>query len=267
VKNTKDLVLGEKIKALVYGRSGSGKTFGALTFPRPLVFDFDEGIATARNPLFVTKYGKKDILYERFGDVTTKRGVVEQPRAFDDACTFLDKMLSPEHIGTFDTIIIDSATTLTDLAMNKGVVILGSNKLSQSFNQAKLSGLLTPKMQDYQASRSLVEQFIDLVKAADKHIVLICHEYQVLNEETGVVQAITPLLTGKSREAIPLKFDEVWNLRVSGTIATRKRGLCTEDDGIRQCRSRTGIPMDTPFEWNEIQKAVEAIRVTQTQNT
>ena len=73
--NTRDWVPGDKIQALVYGKSGVGKTFGALSFPRPVVMDFDKGIATARNPVFVEKYGIRDIEYEQFAEKKYRPGL------------------------------------------------------------------------------------------------------------------------------------------------------------------------------------------------
>ena len=47
--NTKDLTFDAlKLKVLVYGESGTGKTLFAGTFPKPLFFDFDGGMLTLR---------------------------------------------------------------------------------------------------------------------------------------------------------------------------------------------------------------------------
>ena len=81
----------------------------------------------------------------------------------------------------------------------------------------------------------------------------------------GPVEAYVPLLTGRSVQAIPLMFDEVYNSR------TRPKGLATEyylqttPDGLRACGSRLGIPNEIPNNWDSIKAALDSIRAAQTQ--
>jgi len=259
LKNTEDWEPGERVQLLVYGPSKSGKTFGALTFPRPCVMDFDRGIATANNPDFIKLYGKRKVLYEQFYDTKrVKGGVVMNHNAFDDACRFFDEMMSDDKRDMFDTWVVDSGTTLSDAALNKAIVLLGSGTFkgisSKTHEEAKKHGLVVPKIQDYGSERSLVEQFVDMLLGADKHLVFICHEKVITNSD-GVVTAVTPLLTGKGVEAVCLRFDEVYNLQVKGNAATRTRRLLTDSDGIRVAGSRYGIPSDIDWSWDSINAA------------
>lgn len=93
LKTLGEYIASSKIKALVYGRSKVGKTFGAGTFPRPCFMDFDSGIATLTGADFIKKHGvKKDVIYEQFHERgLTARGVPQTANAFDDGCRFFDK--------------------------------------------------------------------------------------------------------------------------------------------------------------------------------
>ena len=47
--NTKDISIEDlRLKVLVYGKSGTGKTTFACSFPKPYVFDFDNGMLSQR---------------------------------------------------------------------------------------------------------------------------------------------------------------------------------------------------------------------------
>ena len=262
--NIKDWQADEKLKILLIGPYKSGKTWGALTFPRPNVIDFDHGISVGRNPEFIKKYGLRNIEYEQFKEKSVDaRGVAKTHNAFDDACKYFDKWMSPANRDNFDTWIIDSGTTMSEAAATKAMILLGGSTfgkpLSQTHAQAIASGLVIPKIQDYGAERSMVEQFVDMVKDTDKHVVFICHEAQRINDE-GIVTEILPMLTGKSAQAIPLKFDEVWMLKIQKKGTEYVRTLQTKADSIRRCGSRTGLPDGTSWEWDAIQAELTKLR-------
>lgn len=266
----------DPVQILVYGKAKTGKSWGALTFPRPVVFDFDRGVATARNPDFVAKHGQRWIFYETFAEKNMKRGVPLSANAFDDACRYFDEWMKPKgkwvspsdgktyEVGRdqFDTLIIDSGTTLSELAQYKAVIVLGGMKLSKTHEQAMSSGLLIPRIQDYGSERSLVEQFTDMIKDSGKNVVMICHEKEMVNE-AGSVTDIVPLLTGKSSEVIPLKFDEVYNLRIKKQGSEVVRYLQTQPDGIRKVGTRYGMPDGSLWNWDTVQAALQSIKAKQ----
>lgn len=269
--NIMDWTPDEKWRSLVFAPSKTGKTFGAGTYPRPNVMDFDKGIAVFRNPEFVSKYGLRSIEYEQFTEKkVNNRGIVLSYNAFDDACRYFDAWMNPKgakwtgsdgkvtecHPDKFDTWVVDSGTTLSELAMNKAIVLLGGKQLamaSKTHEQAINTGLVYPKQQDYGSERSMVEQFIQMIKDTDKHFVLICHE-KVLSNDDGTVTGRVPLLTGKGVEAVCLKFDEIYYLKTKKHGTERKRMLMTHTDGIIKAGTRYGIPDDTPWEWDALDR-------------
>jgi hypothetical protein len=279
----------DPVQILVYGASKTGKTAGAITAPRPVVFDFDRGIATARGEWFINKYGMRWIFYETFHEKSMIKGVPLAHNAFDDACRFFDEWMKPSgrwqsltdgkkyDVGReqFDTWVIDSGTTLSEVAMTKAVMIMGKMGLSKTQAHGISEGIIIPKVQDYGSERSLVEQFIDMVKTSGKNLILLCHEKTLMKEDSDVVTAVVPMLTGQSAEKVPLKFDEVYNLRIKqvgsdeakvlGT--TMKRYLQTEADGLRKVGSRYGIPNESLWNWDTVQKALTKIKETQRSQT
>lgn len=260
--NTRNLVPGSNMQIMVFGPSKSGKTFGALTFPRPNVLDFDKGIAVVRNPDFVKKYGIVSVEYEQFTESNLSKGVAVTHNAFDDACRYFDKWMKPDKRDTFDTWVIDSGTTLADMAMNKAIIVLGSQSppLSKTHQTAVQTGVLTPKQQDWGSERSLTEQFVDMVKGSGKHVVLICHQKEKMNDKGDTVVEICPLLTGKGVEAISLKFDEIYYLKVKGNPPDQKRVLYTQQTGLIKCGSRLGIPHETEWSYPALEQALNQIR-------
>lgn len=260
--NLKDFQNTATLRILVYGRSGSGKTFGAGTFPRPVFLDFDKGIATLRNPDFVTKYGTPDIIYEQFTEKhTAKGGVVSKHNAFDDATLFYEAMMKADKVDTFDTWVIDTATSLSEIALNKALIFMGQNKLSQTHQTAMIQGVVVPKLQDYGAERSLIEQFVAMVLGSGKHVVLLCHEKE-LYEGDSVVGRV-PLLTGKGVEAICAQFDEVYNLQPVRRGQDIVRSLVTEQVGRNMAKSRLGIPTGTEWNWPAIKAKLDQISAAQ----
>lgn len=253
---------GKRIKCLVYGRFKTGKTFGAGTFPRPNVLDFDRGIGTLANPDWRAKYGNRSIEYKQFTETDkTAAGVVKVAKALDDASRYFDEWMRPGKRDQFDTWILDSGTSLSQMAQNKAIMLMGDKSftgpkvMSVTHASAMRHGMVFPKIQDYGAERSIVDQFVQMILDTDKHFVFICHEKELTNDD-GATTAIVPLLTGKGVDEISLKFDEVYNLRIRKVGPSMVRELLTEPDGIRYVGSRAGVPTGTLWDYDSVVAAL-----------
>ena len=44
IKKATELQISKTVKMMIYGQAGMGKTTLALSMPRPLLFDFDNGV-------------------------------------------------------------------------------------------------------------------------------------------------------------------------------------------------------------------------------
>lgn len=269
--------LTKHIKALVYSRSGLGKTFGAGTWPRPNFIDCDRGIKVLANPEFIKLHGfKKDLLYEQFVERNLNaRGVPTQHNAFDDVCRYFDACMKAQpnewrsHDGTkttvgrdlFDTWVVDTGTSLSAYALFKSIVLLGGTfkgVSSGTLDEALKHGLIFPKIQDYGSERSLVEQFIAMLYDTEKNVLFLCHEKE-MTDKGGDLTGIVPLLTGKGVEAISLMFDDVWNLRVRKQGPETIRYLQTRTDGLRSAKSRAGYPDGMLWDYAVIAKEHEKL--------
>lgn len=264
-----DLSSSAAFTCLVYGRFGTGKTAGAATFPRPIILDFDRGTKTLKNVALELKYGyaKNVVHFETFREKRVQRnGVPISHNAYDDACRYFEAWMkeggewegTPTGPSLFDTWVIDSGSTLGDYARNKAIILMGGERLSLTHDKAKASGLVLPKVQDFGAERALVEQFIGVVLDSGKNVVLTAHEKTEWSGEgtSERITGIVPMFTGQSVEKIPLKFDEVYNLRTKKEGPNVVRYLQTVPDGIRACRSRLGVPDGTLWEYGSIMKTL-----------
>lgn len=264
--STSDLIIDDKIKVLVFGEFKSGKTFGALTFPRPNVLDFDHGIRTLLNPEFVKKYGVKQVLYHQPTRNLDAKGVPKDYNALDDACRYFDEWMKPGKVDQFDTWVIDSATTLIEASTDKAIMLLGNNQFkgggSNTYKEAQTYGLLLPKKQDYGAERSMTEQIVRMVVDSGKHVVVICHE-RIKSDDDGTVTGIVPLLTGKSQQDIPIMFDEVYRLVTKPVGTETKRLLQTTPVGNVKVGSRLGVPQDTEWSYENLSKIFLMLRTEQ----
>lgn len=255
----------ERIAALAFGKFKVGKTWAAGTFPRPNFMCFDRGgISTLLNPEFIKQHGyRKDIQYEEFWDKNkTSQGVVKSHNAFDDGCKYFDKWMGTGFRDRFDTWVVDSGTSLSEAAMNKALVLMGTAGLgvkSSTLQVGQNTGMIAPKMQDYGAERSMLEQFIQMVLDTDKHVLFLCHEKELTTEE-GIIKGIVPLLTGKSVEAVSIKFNEVWNVQRVLKGPDWHILLKTQQTSILKVGSRLGIPDNTPFEYSAIAKVLTTIK-------
>lgn len=263
--NIRDYSPGDSpLQILIMAPYKTGKSFGAGTFPRPNFMDFDRHIQLFRSAEFVSQFGVRDIQYQQFDEKKkNKLGVVEAHNAFDDACRYFDTcMKTPD---TFDTWVLDSGTTLSEYAANKAMVLLGTKQVgitSQTHQQALNTGLVVPKIQDYGAERSMLEQFIQMVLDSKKNVVLVCHTKEITND-VGIVTDVVPLLTGKSANNVPLKFDEVYFLRVKKDGPKTVRYLQTQPDSIRRCGTIIGIPDGTAWNYDAIQTEITKIKASQ----
>lgn len=211
--NIQDKPLTEKIDrivAIVMSPPGGGKTFLAGTFPRPNFLDFDQKIMVLRNPAFISQHGMKSVEYGQFLEKSYANPNLA-PNAYDDANKYFDLWMQPAKVNTFDTWVIDSGTSLSEVARRKGIYIVGSRKLSGSLASLITHGAPIMEQNDWGMERQLLEKFIRMVINSGKNVLINVHEKEVTND-AGFVTAIKPLFTGQSADIIPSIVPDVWVL-------------------------------------------------------
>jgi hypothetical protein len=176
VPNARDLQVGNiKLNVLVYGKSGTGKTTFACCFPKPYVFDFDKGMLSQRS---------RDVEYD----------------TYTSYADFEVKFRQLEANCPYETIILDSVTTLEKYCMQKA--LLANRRAMPTMNEWNI----------------LIAELTDLFTRAtkmSKNLVVVAHEEMVQDEITGEI-LIRPQIVGKKLPAqLPLWFDEVYRSQVS----------------------------------------------------
>lgn len=177
-----------KLKVLVYGGSGTGKTIFAGSFPKPYFFDFDNGMLSLQG---------KDIEYDTYIDDNPAN-----PQAFR---RFERKIEDFYRQGwenfPYETVVIDSITTLQETVMRS---IQSVNRSMAKMPTLNEWGNLIDKLQD----------MLYKVTSLKTNVVVVAHE-QILQDDLTSEVMVLPLITGKKLpDRLPLWFDEVYHTRV-----------------------------------------------------
>lgn len=188
-------------RILALGPTGSGKTTQLLTLPRPVfayIFDPNASLSLrgqdidyleflpAHLPMAVrptAKDAKKD---------ASTAPVAEAYRAFEQD---FDQRLREGFFDKYNTIAMDSVTTLLDLIMDR---VLQLNGRAGQW----------PEMQDYPSQMMAFMSICRTLTGLGKTIYMTGH---LLTDKDELTQRIyrQPLMTGRLREKIPLLFSDV----------------------------------------------------------
>lgn len=244
------LAKGESETFLIYGGSGTGKTwFAGTAGDRTLFIDNGNGINTFHSPLFQQKVGANPIIIS-IGEKMEGRGVFDDAIAYDLVCDTIDYALQkfPEE---FDTIVIDDVTQLRKSALNKGLEFNQNTGKSQTLKNIKEKyDMVVAAVQDYGAEMSLVEQFIagytTTCKQAGKHLIMNAHERLTYRKgekigDPAVLAKTSPGFTGQTfPDAVTAYFDHVWYFQVVGAGSQRVWRATTQGREDLAAKTRSG---------------------------
>lgn len=226
-----------RLRTLLYGPPGSAKTVTAHGMPNTRTIDFDGGMQSVEWAILNGIIDKKleDIIFETILATGKNDETINMlDRATDQIEEWLDDGT------TWDTLIIDSASGLTEASIVKGLKENNRLKSSKSFADWKPGWSVRPmRMQDWGSAGYLQMKFIEMCKSLDKNLILIAHEY-VNTSDTGSIISIDPLLIGQNRQTVPGHFDEVWYAHVTGNRKAPEFKIQTTPDSKRRCSSRLG---------------------------
>jgi len=234
MQNAKDLKPDTTfLKVFAVGDYGTGKSVFASTFPTPgFLFDFDNGVET---------YAGGDWEYLQFP--TSALGWVEFEKAFRQ---IRERALAKE----FKTIVVDSTTTLTDMAMERALQL-----------DPKRSATGGPLWNvHYQHVRNLLEPKLRAFTNWPCNLVMIAHQQIVQDQETGAILGVEPLLTGQLSQRVPGYFGEVYTFFTKSTKDGTKYFMRTVTRGHYKARSRLSgkarmLHDEIPNEYNAVRES------------
>ena len=212
IKNTAVLPP-DKLRVLVYGAVGSGKTRFAGTFPRPLFLDTDRGIRSLHS-------AGLSIDYEDFADV-------EGAKVYEAALALVKQV----DRAKYDTIVLDSLTTFAERTLD--YVLKANNHTGQN-----------PTQPDWGMQITKIKEFLNVLVSTGLNVVVIAHQFLAKDEVTQRTWAM-PLVTGKLANRIGMYFDEMYHADSEEDRKTKQATyqLQTKATGVFSARSRLDLPM------------------------
>jgi hypothetical protein len=184
ISSAKDLkITAEKLNIYGLGDFGTGKSVFASTFPTPgFVFDFDNRIKTYRG---------REWDYVTF-ELSTK-GWIEFETTFRE----VQKLCAQ---GKYKTVVLDSTTSMTDTAMERA--------LQLDPKRSPEGGAIWNV--HYQIVKNLMEPKLHGILNLPSHVIMLGHWKVQVDQKTGAILSVDPLLTGQLAEKVPGYFDEVY---------------------------------------------------------
>jgi hypothetical protein len=195
--NLTDLDSTSRLKILVYGHSGVGKTIFATGFPKPLyVADFDGKISSARN--FYPAEALSEVSYDNFqpqGEINSDKPFVR----FNTELVTLERQ-AKEGKFPYKTFVLDSITTYTEQMLRE---IMRQHPGAKRYDQK------TPVLQDYGIMNSHFKLYLSRVLQLPCNVVVTAHIQTSKDERTGELHH-EPMCTGKLPDLLPVLFEEVY---------------------------------------------------------
>lgn len=236
VKNSKEMkVMDEHIKILVVGDFGSGKSSFFSTFPTPgYLFDFDQ---------HAEGFKGKDFDYSQYQ--FNPLGWSEFERDFQE----VEKAVLA---GKYKTVICDSTTSFTDLAMERALQLdpkRSNNGPVWNVHYQIVKNLVAPKLR----------KFLTL----PCNVLISAHLKVTTDNDTGAILKIDPLLTGDLSEKIPGYFKEVYYSKAVTVQGKTEFKLQTITKGFFKARSiisgvERRLPDFIPNTYEDFIKAAKA---------
>lgn len=137
IKKSNEITIGTNLKMMVYGQAGAGKTSLALSAPKPLLLDFDNGVKRVNNAHLDDNVG------------------IVQVGTWQDVLTLITE--EREAIAQYETIIVDTIGKMMDFII------------------AYRCGGRTPRIQDWGTINNDFKAFTQLLSELKKNVIFVAH--------------------------------------------------------------------------------------------
>tara|TARA_R110000787_G_scaffold31886_7_gene84420 strand:+ start:4605 stop:5372 length:768 start_codon:yes stop_codon:yes gene_type:complete len=229
---------GQPIKIMVYGTSGTGKTYSLKTLPesmRPaLLVDCDRG----SRALWKEKGLGKVVQF----DITGKNDV---PVMYDQVKDFLQEFHADEEMQKYKTVVVDSYTLVHQAIM--GHVMWKSYKDSGGKRKRMDEA---PTLPEYGLVTQLALNFVQALVQLNRNLILVCHETAVQTDDVSGQARGGPALTPKLASVLPRYFDEILYSKTKGRGDDREYTWATKSTGLFEARSRFELPAEIPQDYS-----------------
>ena len=235
-------------KGLILGASNAGKTVASITFPgKKLILDFDNKVSSAAM-FYQGQDILKDVSVKQYGKVNIKSNtptIKHRIQQFQDDMTPFIKMNEQKQKLPFDTLIIDTITTLTD-------------SLLEDYREVSLTGVKRPhkdqnSQSDYGMLGTQFKMIMGKLLVMDANVIFLGHTELVQDKDSGIISNEI-LMPGKMASKLGIYFEEVYFAKLN---SKNERVWQTQPDSkTKFCRTqRRNLPAEIPANYAEIVKA------------
>lgn len=228
----------EKLRLLLQGPPGAGKTVVACQFPRPYIVDLDRNLAgpirTLKRLGLPLPVGYDNVDVDDTGKTIPENLRYERLTALLKAADASDEI---------DTIVIDSATNLSTLLVSE--TLRKQNKPTMS-------------KQEWGFFFNYGKQLMEKLTNSRKHIVLTGHEKINKTEDGAVVYPVQLAWPGQLGTILGAFFTDVWRCEVKETPAGMDKSIykwLIRTTPNAQYSLKNGFGFDSIFEfsWSKIE--------------
>lgn len=206
IRKPNEIEVNPRIKALIYGQPGQGKTTAALSAPKPLLIDCDGRIHAVN---------------------VSHRADTVQVTSYDDVLAVLN-----EDLSAYESIVIDTGGKLLDFMSE--YIIKRNPKLGKAGGQLTLQG--------YGERKGEFTNFCKRISMMNKHIIFVAHRQTLTENET---QRYVPLFGGSSYDSLATDLDLIGYLEADGNERVITFNGTSRNDGKNTCNlpARMKLPV------------------------
>lgn len=182
IRKANELDVQVKIKALIFGQPGIGKTTLSLSANNPLLFDCDGGV--------------NRVNYNHIKDTV-------QVQSYDDV---LD-VLNGEDLSAYDTLVFDTGGKLLDM--------MSTYIIARYPKMGRKNGMLT--QDGYGQRKAEFQGLLRIIDSKHKDVIFVAHRQTMMD---GDVTRYVPLFGGSNYDALATDLDLIGYMEADNTRRT-----------------------------------------------